>query len=227
MYREFPLDKRYTVSSGGNVYSTRRGSRHRITYQEDISGKYLRACIGGKHYLVHRIVAITFIPNPENLPQVNHKDGNTHNNDVSNLEWVTPGDNQRHAYDIGLKNLPKGEDNGRHVLTDEEVLEIYQQLLNKVPLTELSFRYGVTTTQIGRIKTKEAWNHLLVDLPDMTRKFKTNKLTEDQVHKVCCQIVNGKTFKGCLEILGFNITKNQFYDIKRGRVYKHITDIYF
>lgn len=44
---------------------------------------------------VHRLVAMAFLPNPENLPEVDHKDGNSHNNDVSNLEWVSSAENIR------------------------------------------------------------------------------------------------------------------------------------
>lgn len=61
---------------------------------------------------VHRLVAVLFIPNPENKPQVNHKDGNKKNNRISNLEWATGAENMNHARDNKLLNPPKGVDHG-------------------------------------------------------------------------------------------------------------------
>lgn len=70
--------------TGDNYYHTRY--YRVILYKNGIS----------KNYRVHRLVAEAFIPNPDNLPYVNHKDYNTFNNNVNNLEWCTPKYNSNH-----------------------------------------------------------------------------------------------------------------------------------
>lgn len=64
----------------------------------------LAKCGVNKHFRVHKLVALAFIPNPDNKTQINHKDGDKHNNRVDNLEWVTPKENQRHAIKLGLRD---------------------------------------------------------------------------------------------------------------------------
>lgn len=86
----------YYVDKHGVVYD-KRGNKKSQTP----GGKgYLTVSIDGKHRYVHRLVAEYFIPNPLNLPQVNHKDGDKQNNSVNNLEWCTSGDNTRHAIKV-------------------------------------------------------------------------------------------------------------------------------
>ena len=84
----------YKASNLGNIYSIRMNkcfaTNHNVTYPRVILSKNgSRKCLA-----VHRLVAITFLPNPDNLPQVHHIDGNHFNNTVDNLQWISKEDNQ-------------------------------------------------------------------------------------------------------------------------------------
>lgn len=69
--------------------------------------RFENKCLGGVvRTSVHRIVAEAFIPNPENLPEVNHIDSNRANNNVDNLEWVTHSGNMKHSYGKGINREP-------------------------------------------------------------------------------------------------------------------------
>ena len=135
----------YEVSDLGRI---RRGDRILAgSYHND---GYTFMTISGKQIPIHRFVANAFIPNPENKPEINHKDGNKKNNCVDNLEWVTRSENQKHAADNNLQ--PKGLSTYTGKFTEEERQEI-KDLWNseKYSRRELAKKYGVSHTCINDI----------------------------------------------------------------------------
>lgn len=111
-------DGKYQVSNLGNVRSVDRTFTNACGVVVTRKGTILKPRVNRNGYMrvtmhkggkvntevIHRCVAVAFIPNPEELPQVNHKDGNKRNNNVSNLEWCTSMENMHHAAQKGLRN---------------------------------------------------------------------------------------------------------------------------
>ena len=120
---------------------------------------------------VHRLVAIAFIDNPNRLPEVNHKDGDRSNPHISNLEWVTSSENRIHAVRV-LGSVwpphPKGEDNGRAVLSVESVMEIRRLFSEGKSGRSLAAKFGVGKSTIMRAIHYKSWSH--VKLPEGPKK---------------------------------------------------------
>jgi hypothetical protein len=112
--------------------------------------------LNGKQYQVkfHRLVAEAFIPNPLNLPEINHKDGNKENNNDWNLEWSTRGNNLLHAYKNKLKIPVKGEKCGVHKLTEIQVNEIRKSSESG---KKLCIKYNVSDQTIYDVRNRKTW----------------------------------------------------------------------
>lgn len=119
-------EDRYLVSNTGSVFSKISGRL--LSPKIDRYGyKVVSLSRNGKlkHFTVHRLVALTFIPNPKNLPTVNHKDENKLNNEVTNLEWTTVKDNDNY----GSRNKRMADSKKKNPIaqydTDMNLIEIH------------------------------------------------------------------------------------------------------
>lgn len=147
----------YMVSDHGRILSTPKETKPygAVMVQQLGQNGYLsiNLCKDGAHQRksVHRIVAEAFLENPDNLEQVNHKDGDKTNNRVRNLEWVTRSDNQKHAYAVLNRTRPSGGTPrpSKRKLTFEQAEEVRNSDKSQ---SQLAAEYGVTQHSIWCIK---------------------------------------------------------------------------
>ena len=155
---------KYLVSNLGRVQSIVRRKPH-ICSQSLIGGhgnsKYCRVSLwdGSKQtdYLVHRLVAVAFLPNPENKPQVNHIDGNKQNNRIENLEWNTSSENHIHARSVLGHHI--GSKNGRSKFSPEQIMTI-RELGKTESGAEIARRLNVHKTTICRILANTTYHEV-------------------------------------------------------------------
>lgn len=226
----------YFADEEGNIYSSKKGNRiKKMTPQFQKQWHYyslrlISSCGDKKHMTIHRLMAITFLPNPDNLSEVNHIDGNKKNNKLSNLEWISKSDNIKHAFSLGL-NCSKGTNNGRATLNEDQVLVIYQELLSGESNLVLAEKYDTSVGIISDIKRKSSWQHITKDLPDIKIKFKAEPVSNNVAEFICALLQEGlkptPVLNKCIEKFGNTSVKiDTVYDIKRRRIFKEISSKY-
>lgn len=115
---------------------------------------------------IHRLLALHFIHNPENLPEVNHKDGNKQNNKLDNLEWCSKSYNSTHAYELGLKKsnfkpTKLGKENPNSKLTDKIVKEIRDKYKSgSYSQRQLAILFNVKQVTIWQVVNYKTWKNL-------------------------------------------------------------------
>ena len=151
---------RFYVNNKGEIlsdsaYSANNKGR-RILKQSDNNG-YKTVTINGKTNYVHRLVALTFIPNPNNYPCINHKDENKSNNNVENLEWCT------HEYNMNYNclGIRRAEDNSKHIkVTDIHTNNVTIYRNKNHCSTQLGFAVATITKYINN---KQVFKHYKFD----------------------------------------------------------------
>tara|TARA_R110000796_G_scaffold246715_1_gene371653 strand:+ start:1046 stop:1510 length:465 start_codon:yes stop_codon:yes gene_type:complete len=137
----------YQISNLGRVKSTRKGKEKILKFRDNGKGYNVSVLYneGVKSNMkVHRLVAIHFIDNPENKPQVNHINGIKSDNRLENLEWMTNKENVIHSYALGLQ---KTKLTNKHV----EFIRSETGMLQK----DLALIFGVSKSMISSIKTNK------------------------------------------------------------------------
>jgi hypothetical protein len=164
MYRKANLNianltKQYTIDTDGCVFNVTDGKPLKGTSVTQ-NNRYVKIHLD-KFYPLHRLVAMHFIPNPDNLPQVNHVNGNRNDNRAENLEWCSARANVLHAYSTGLKHN-RGETNPCSVLSEEQVRQIWalrhSGLTARQIVDRLNLPVGVMA--VKHVRSGKSWVHV-------------------------------------------------------------------
>jgi len=140
-----PGFEKYAVDENGTIWSYYHRKDGKQLSPGTHTGGYKQVCLyrygfPNQRY-VHRLVAQAFLTNPEELPEINHIDGNKGNNTVSNLQWVTSSQNTKHMFYTGLSRLK---------LTYEQVKDIRKDFRSS---SVIANEYEVSSSYVRRIKT--------------------------------------------------------------------------
>jgi hypothetical protein len=153
--------ERYITESGsGKVYKL----RERVLKPHKAGKGYLVVNLRKDNktfgFYIHRLVAESFIENPNNFKVVNHIDGNKENNSIKNLEWCSYSANNQHAYDTGLRG--RGSNHYKSKLTEEDVIEIkHLYFYENVKRSEIYKLFpNVHRATIHDVLSGKTWKHI-------------------------------------------------------------------
>lgn len=171
----------YEVSNYGRFRSLDRvssnGRRHtgRMIGTRPVNG-YLHACLcrpgQQSQYLAHRLVAAAFIGQCPPGHTVNHRDGDKQNNHISNLEYMTPSQQMRHARAVCGYVSVRGKQHPSTTLSDGKVMLLREMYRSGVyTQQDLDAIFGISQTAVGRILDRTNWKHISDLCPDLPRKM--------------------------------------------------------
>jgi len=156
-------EERYEINRYGDVRSTQGlYSGKFISHKKNKAGYiYVKLYKGKseKSFLLHRLVAVAFLPNPENKPVINHIDNNKENNDLDNLQWCTQAENVDWTVRQGRNRGPSSEKCHLSKLKPSDILEI-RELGESKSTKEIAKIFGVSVGNIRHIIERKTWKSI-------------------------------------------------------------------
>lgn len=169
-----------------------------------------------KTFRIHRLVAMAFIPNPEDKPVVNHKDGNKQNNHVDNLEWATERENLFHALESGYFPHKHLGDSLAHAVC--KMLELGH------PMRTISNNLNVSYDIVKNIKYGETYTSISKDYNIPKAKECSKPVDGDMVRNICLRLSNG--MRNCDIVKELDVKISTVEGIKAGIYYTDISSQY-
>lgn len=184
----------YKITKDGRIYSIKCKRYMKPVIHDEYLHVNLSKNNKHKGFSIHRLIALTFIPNTQNKPEVNHKDGNKQNNHVDNLEWVTKNENAIHAIETGLKQTVKV----CQFTIDNKFVKLYPS----VKKAEEENNANITTALTGKSQTINGYKWLYEEaciknddgtysIPDEYIKLYNENIKRIQKRELCKFDKNG------------------------------------
>lgn len=209
-------DLPYSVTPCGQVFS--HHSHRLLKNSKNNSGYYTcKLYLEGTchYYLVHRLVAECYVPNPEDKPCVNHKDGDKENNSCSNLEWVTYGENNEHSLKVlGHKRDLEYSDTFVHL--------IFKMVMDGHRTSDICSALGITKGVYRSIVYGGFYEHIKGEYDFDNHPRKCRQITDDKVIKVCKLLEAGLTYKEISDKTG--VSTGSVGSIKRRKIYRMLSE---
>lgn len=211
----------YSVTECGKVWThyNNRFLKNNIAWNHhDKYAKVMLSQNGKKRFItVHRLVAFAHLSKPHGKDFVNHKDGDIHNNHVSNLEWVTALENNLHSLDkvrtpqftdgLDIK-LPKrgsykDRGKGRHTITEEEAIQYCEYMMQGYRGSDLRVMMGISSEVYTKFKHKRDFKYkYIADRYDFSHLKSQRLTTKEEVVAVCEMLQDGHSIMNIYKTLG-------------------------
>jgi predicted DNA-binding protein YlxM (UPF0122 family) len=222
--KEHPIFKNYLIYKDGRVFNKLSGKF--LTIRVDFFGyctATVRESVGSQWYWkkVHRLVAETYLPNPENKREVNHIDCNKENNNLENLEWATSKENKTHAFQNNLYSCV-AENSLTAILTNSQVHEICKHIEDGLDNNSIAEIYSVDKGRISDIRIGRRWKSISCNYNLVVKRQDRKSL--NTIKFVCEKISVGMSDKEVSEIT--DVSVRDVNRIRRGVIHLGVSKDY-